>query len=192
MPEQVLTPPVEEEEEKKPKVDEEEDEKDELNMDKHLSRIYKALGDMTEAVKELANFVKSSSEVQRGLEEAVKGLKSEVVELKKAVTIGFQSAASEHKKAEKFKTSGSPEAVGEVVNIPESQLREPGAAMLVEKGIQDIKKSVASVVSSPRPEGLRSDVNVGGDKVSDLVKGILSGKLKSGEVVRKLREVVSG
>lgn len=180
--EKTIVPPSEEGDEKERKIDEE----DEM-VEEHLSKIYKALGDMTEAVKELANFVKASSEVSRGLEETLKGINSRLDSFEKAITVGVQQAASEHRKQDKFKTSGSPEAVGETVNIPAAGVREPGAEML-EKGIADIKKAVA-VVSSPRPGGIKNE-SVGSNKLADVVKDIMAGKVRFGDVPRILKEVV--
>jgi DNA repair exonuclease SbcCD ATPase subunit len=186
------TPPVDEEEEKRRKMREEEEKEEDMSMEKHLSKIYKALGEMTDAVRELAGFVKSSSEVHRGVEEAIKSLSSRIENIEKVVTIGFESTAKENEKAEKFKNSGQPQAVGDKVNIPANELREPGAEML-EKGIIDIEKSleyIKKALSVSRPDGLRVDAKVGGEGVDGLVKNILSGKVKIGEVPRLLKEVV--
>lgn len=159
-------------------------------VEKHLEKIYKAIGELTEATKALANYIKASEEANRGLIEAVKSLKTELAEeVKKAITAGFEAAAAENKAGEKFKITGSPQVseTGEEVKYPPEQLRERGAEML-EKSREEIKKTIAL---TPRPEGGKFEGMGKNDSASELIRGILYGNLKPGEIPRRVREVMA-
>jgi hypothetical protein len=176
-------PIVEAPEEKKPAKDEEED-VDEL-MEKYIEKMYKSIGELTEAVKALATHLKSVEDTQRGLIESVKGeiesLKGEV----KKLSAGFSEATAAHKEQDKYPITGKPKAseTGEEVTYPPKDLRERGAEML-EKSRSEFVKSV----TTPRPAGIANE-GVRKDGVSELVKGILYGGVKPGEIPQKVREV---
>jgi hypothetical protein len=175
-------PVVESPEEKKPEEDEEEG--DEL-MEKYIEKMYKSIGELTEAVKALATHLRSVEDTQRGLVEAVKGeIESLKGELKK-LSAGFSEAAAAHKEQDKYPTTGKPKAseTGEEVTYPPKDLRERGAEML-EKSRADFVKSV----TAPRPSGIANE-GVRRDGVAELVKGILYGGVKPGEIPQKVREV---
>jgi hypothetical protein len=175
-------PVVEAPEERKPEKDEEEDEA----VEKYIEKMYKSIGELTEAIKALATHLKSVEDTQRGLIEAVKGemesLRGEV----KKLTAGFSEAVGAHKEQDKYPTAGKPKAseTGEEVTYPPKDLRERGAEML-EKSRADFVKSV----TTPRPSGVANE-GVRRDGVSELVKGILYGGVKPGEIPQKVREVL--
>jgi hypothetical protein len=169
------------EDEKRPKkVDEDED-----VMEENIERMYKAIGELTEAVKAIATGIKSVEDTNRGLLEAVKGEISTLKEEFKKFTAGFSDATSAHKEQDKYPTSGSPKKseTSEEVTYPPKELRERGAEML-EKSRTEFVKSV----TTPRPSGLANE-GVKRDGVSELVKGILYGGVKPGEIPQKVREV---
>jgi hypothetical protein len=162
----------------------EEEEEVREGIDKHLERLYKAIGELTEATKAIASYVKAGEEVTRGLFETLKGeLEGIRADLKK-LEAGFGAAASANKEQDKFPTTGKPKVseTAEPVNYPPSELRERGAEMLEKKREEFVKSVVA-----PRPTG--ANPNMGTDKISELVKEILAGKVKPGQVAEILKEV---
>ena len=174
--------PIATPEEKKPreKVHEEED-----VVESNIERMYKAIGELTEAVKAIATSIKSVEDTNRGLLEAVKGEISILKEEFKKFTAGFSDATSAHKEQDKYPISGSPKKseTAEEVTYPPKELRERGAEML-EKSRTEFVKSVAV----PRPSGLANE-GMKRDGVAELVKGILYGGVKPGEIPQKVREV---
>ena len=168
----------------KPNEKETEEEEVQEGILNHLEKLYKAIGELTEATKAIASYVKAGEEVTRGLFESLKG---EIVGLRedvKKLEAGFSAAASANKEQDKFPTGGKPKAseTAEAVNYPPSELRERGAEML-EKAREDFVKSVVA----PRPTG--ATPNMGTDKVSEIVKAILAGNVKPGQVSELLKEV---
>ena len=180
-----VAPPVEEDEEERRRKER----MDEDIIEGHLEKLYKAIGELTEATKAIATYIKSSEDTTRGLVEAVKaeivGIKDEV----KKLAAGFDEATSAHKKQDKFPTSGKPKAseTAEEVTYSPQGLRERGAEML-EKSRQEIVKSVVA----PRPTTANLEAGVGKkDSMSEIVKGILSGSIRPGEIPHKIREVMN-
>jgi len=175
-------PIVEAPEREKPEKDEEEEED---VVEKYIEKMYKSIGDLTEAVKALATHLKSVEDTQRGLIEAVKGEMESLRGEFRKLSAGFGEAAAAHKEQDKYPTGGKPKAseTGEEVTYPPKDLRERGAEML-EKSRTEFVKSV----TAPRPSGLANE-GVKRDGVSELVKGILYGGVKPGEIPRKVREV---
>jgi hypothetical protein len=175
-------PIVEAPEKKKPEKDEEE--VDEL-MEKYIEKMYKSIGELTEAVKALATHLKSVEDTQHGLIEAVKGEMESLRSEFKKLSAGFGEATAAHKEQDKYPTTGKPKAseTGEEVTYPPKDLRERGAEML-EKSRADFVKSV----TVPRPSGIANE-GARRDGASELVKGILYGGVKPGEIPRKVREV---
>ena len=170
-----------------PDEEEETEEEEEVRegIDKHLERLYKAIGELTEATKAIASYVKAGEEVTRGLFEALKG---EIVGLRedlKKLEAGFSAAASAHKEQDKFPTSGKPKVseTAEPVTYPPEELRERGAEML-EKMRSEFVKSVVA----PRPTV--ANPNASTDKVGEIVKAILAGNVKPGQVSELLKEVM--
>jgi hypothetical protein len=161
-----------------------EEEEMEGGIDKHLERLYKAIGELTEATKAIASYVKAGEEVTRGLFEALKGELAGIREDLKKLEAGFSAAASANKEQDKFPTTGKPKVseTAEQVNYPPSELRERGAERLEKKREEFVKSVVA-----PRPTG--ANPNMGTDKVSEIVKAILAGNVKSGQVAELLKEV---
>jgi predicted nucleic acid-binding Zn-ribbon protein len=89
-----------EEEKPRKKLDEEED-----MMEENIERMYKAIGELTEAVKTIATGIKSVEDTNRGLLEAVKGEISTLREEFKKFMAGFSEATSAHKEQDKYPTS---------------------------------------------------------------------------------------
>jgi len=166
---------------------EEEAEEEEMNegIDKHLERLYKAIGELTEATKAIAAYVKAGEEATKGLIEALKGELAGIREDLKKLEAGFSAAASAHKEQDKFPTSGKPKVseTAEPVNYRPEDLRERGAEML-EKAREDFVKSVVA----PRPTV--ANPNMANDKVTEIVKAILAGNVKPGQVSALLKEVM--
>ena len=164
--------------------EEAEDEEMDEGIDKHLERLYKAIGELTEATKAIASYVKAGEEVTRGLFEALKGELAGIREDLKKLEAGFSAAASAHKEQDKFPTTGKPKVseTAEQVNYPPSELRERGAEMLEKKREEFVKSVVA-----PRP--VVANPNMGNDKVTEIVKAILAGNVKPGQVAEMLKEV---
>jgi hypothetical protein len=154
---------------------------------KHLEKLYKAIGELTEATKAIASYVKASEEVTRGLFEALKGDLAGIRADLEKLEAGFSAAASAHKEQDKFPTTGKPKVseTAEQVNYPPSELRERGAEMLEKKREEFVKSVVA-----PRPTG--ANPNMGTDKVTEIVKAILAGNVKPGQVAELLKEVRRG
>ena len=178
----------EKKEPEEPLATEEEVETDEEEVkegiDKHLERLYKAIGELTEATKAIASYVKAGEEATKGLIEALKGELAGIREDLKKLEAGFSAAASAHKEQDKFPTSGKPKVseTAEHVNYRPEDLRERGAEML-EKAREDFVKSVVA----PRPTV--ANPNMGNDKVTEIVKAILAGNVKPGQVAEMLKEV---
>ena len=178
-------PAVDETEER----EEEEEEKVDKVVEKHLDRLYKAIGELTEATKAIASAIKASEDTTRGLVESMKGEIDTLKDELKKLAAGFGEAASANKDQDKFPKTGKAkvsETAEEVTYKPEG-LRERGAEML-EKSKQDIVKSS---VMTPRPTVANTNVSSGSDKAVDLVKAILSGQVKPGEIPAKVREVMA-
>lgn len=167
-----------------PEEEETEGEETQEGIDKHLERLYRAIGELTEATKAIASYVKAGEEVTRGLFEALKGELAGIREDLKKLEAGFSAAASAHKEQDKFPTSGKPKVseTAEEVRYPPAELRERGAEML-EKARDEFFKSVVA----PRPTG--ANPNMGTDRVADIVKAILAGNVKPGQVAELLKEV---
>ena len=181
-------PPIteEEEERKKPKKRPEEEEEETMEIEEHLEKLYKAIGELTDATRKIASAIKASEHTTRGLVEAMKSDIDSLKEEIRKLTVGFDEAAATHKKQDKFPTTGKPETseTAEEVKYPPEGLRERGAQML-EKSREEIVKSVMT----PRPSSANTDIMTGG-AVADLVRDILQGKMKPGEVASKIKEVL--
>lgn len=182
MSEKEITPPV-----KKPKDEEigEEgtgEEKEEISeVEELIDKMYKIVSDLGKAVESLATYVSAGKEAQRGLIEAV-GKMGEKIDILtdrvEKLTIGLKEVFAEQKKGKYAEVGGeSPEGtgVGEVATIG-----NVGAP--VEK--VDVKK-----VMTPKVPGVVNKVGKESE-INDVIRDIIHGKVKLGEVPSRVWEVI--
>lgn len=175
------TPPVAEERKPEKKPEEE--------MDELVDKLYKLLSDMSSALEKIATYISSGREAQRGLMEALGKVNSSLEALDAKVeklSVGLSQTFSAQKTGKYTESGGkTPESsgVGEVVTV--SDIDAPGADTLrVQKG--EVLKSVVT----PRPVVVSRELPKGEPDLNGVIRGVLSGKVKFGELASKVWEVV--
>ena len=147
-------------------------------LDEKIDTVLKALADLQSAIKDLAVTVGSGVEANRGLAETLNQVKSSLPqiiseELKK-FAVGFREAASESKAGDKLFRSSTPQAVGEAVQTPASSLKEPA---------EHLYQKEAKTVETPRVTEVQKVPNESTEE--EIIKGILSGKVKAVDLLRE-------
>lgn len=166
------------EEEEYPREESEEEEEEELELDKKLDTVFKAISDLQVTIKDLATAISSGSEAQRGLEETMGEFKGEIKELKEYVKAGVGTSAvteaNEEQESQRSKTKEPQTAEGgEEVEVNPKDVDEPA---------EHLYKS-----QTPRPVDANNKVEKREDG-SDVVKGVLEGKVKPGEIHREIKK----
>lgn len=155
-----------------------------------LDSIFKALADLQSAVKDLATATASGAEAQRGLEETL-GKRLEEMEKRigerwseefRKFAVGVEHAAAESKAGDKLMPAAAkkPEAVGEKV--------EPGTSEVAQAPYEKPEVVKGKVVETPRPSVEVKQPAAGATpEENEVIKKILSGQLKPGEVLQYVK-----